>query len=59
VANTGIGLPAGEIAGLFAPFSQIDTSTLLRRQRHWTGLVISKRLCALMSGKISVESRLY
>ncbi len=58
MANTGIGLPADEIAGLFAPFSQIDTSTPHPRAGTGLGLVISKRLCERMGGTISVESRL-
>ena len=58
MANTGIGLPAGEIAGIVEPFSQIDTSTPHPRAGTGLGLVISKRLCERMGGTISVESRL-
>ena len=58
VADTGIGLPADKIADLFKPFSQIDTSTHRPRAGNGLGLVISRRLCELMGGTISVESRL-
>ena len=59
MANTGIGLPADDVAGLFEPFSQIDTSTPHPRAGTGLGLVISKRLCERMGGTISVKSRLY
>jgi len=56
VADTGIGIPDERISRLFQPFSQAESST----NRHYggtgLGLVICKRLCELMGGKIEVES---
>ena len=57
VSDTGIGIPADKIQKLFKPFSQVDTSSERRRSGTGLGLIISKRLCELMGGSISVDSK--
>ena len=56
VRDTGIGLTPGQIEGLFAAFTQVDTSTTRKFGGTGLGLVIGKRLVELMGGRIWVES---
>jgi PAS domain S-box-containing protein len=56
VSDTGIGIPLDKMAQLFKPFSQVDHSAQRRRSGTGLGLIISKRLCELMGGSISVDS---
>ena len=58
VEDTGIGIPADKIPALFAAFAQADTSTTRKYGGTGLGLVITRRLAALMEGDVGVESQL-
>ena len=58
VADTGIGIPPGQIDKLFKSFSQVDGSNARNYGGTGLGLAISQRLCQMMGGEITVESEL-
>lgn len=56
IQDTGIGIVPEELNSLFKPFSQVDNSTTRRYGGTGLGLVICRRLCEMMGGRIWVES---
>jgi signal transduction histidine kinase/ActR/RegA family two-component response regulator len=57
VVDTGIGLSKEQIDRLFKPFAQADSSTTRRFGGSGLGLMICKRLAALLGGDVAVLSR--
>ncbi len=56
VRDSGVGIPEERKERLFKPFSQVDQSITRRFGGTGLGLVICKRICELMKGRIWVES---
>ncbi|MEM7011899.1 MAG: ATP-binding protein [Verrucomicrobiota bacterium] len=56
VTDTGIGMTSEELAKVFAPFTQADTSTSRKFGGSGLGLTISRELLDLMQGTLSAES---
>jgi PAS domain S-box-containing protein len=56
VRDTGIGIPFDKQAQLFAPFTQMDSSTTRKYGGTGLGLSISKKLAELMGGTVGLES---
>ncbi len=56
VTDSGIGIAADRLAGLFEPFVQVDASTTRRYGGTGLGLAISRRLAEQMGGRLWAES---
>lgn len=56
VTDTGIGMTSQELAKVFAPFTQADTSTSRKFGGSGLGLAICRDLLELMEGALSAES---
>jgi len=59
VADTGIGIPAENLAKLFEPFGQVNLPLLAQKNRGaGLGLPICKQLVELLGGTLTLESEL-
>src|SRR5829696_9097078 len=58
VSDTGIGMTGEQMGKLFQEFSQADASTTRDYGGTGLGLALSRRLCRMMGGDITVESEI-
>jgi len=56
VTDTGIGMTPEQLERLFGAFSQADAATTRRYGGTGLGLALSRRLCRMMGGDVTVES---
>ena len=56
VKDTGAGIHREQLAGIFEPFVQADTSTTRRQEGTGLGLAITRKLVEMMDGRVWVES---
>jgi hypothetical protein len=56
VSDTGIGMSPEQLSRLFEAFSQADAATTRRYGGTGLGLALSRRLCRMMGGDVTVES---
>jgi GAF domain-containing protein/CheY-like chemotaxis protein/anti-sigma regulatory factor (Ser/Thr protein kinase) len=56
VGDTGIGMSPEQLTRLFEAFSQADAATTRRYGGTGLGLALSRRLCRMMGGDVTVES---
>jgi signal transduction histidine kinase/DNA-binding response OmpR family regulator len=57
VEDTGLGIPAAELAEVFEPFVQAESLRTAEQEGTGIGLTIVKRLTELMGGSLAVESK--
>ncbi|MDP9169732.1 MAG: PAS domain S-box protein, partial [Acidobacteriota bacterium] len=56
VTDSGIGLTDDQLAAIFAPFQQADSSIKQRYGGTGLGLALTRRFCELMGGEVSAAS---
>jgi len=56
VEDTGMGIAPDDMARLFAPFTQVESSTTRRFGGSGLGLAISRRLAGLLGGDVAMTS---
>lgn len=59
VRDTGVGIPEEDLGSIFEEFNQTENTAARRGEGTGLGLAISKRLAKVMSGDITVQSKLF
>jgi signal transduction histidine kinase len=57
VSDTGLGIPAADIARVFTPFEKINDGRSQRRSGAGLGLSLVKRIVELHGGRVAIDSR--
>jgi signal transduction histidine kinase len=57
VSDTGVGIPAGQLARIFERFYQVDGSTTRRYGGTGLGLALVKEIVDAHKGQVSVQSQ--
>jgi signal transduction histidine kinase/DNA-binding response OmpR family regulator len=57
IGDTGIGMTGEQLSRLFKPFTQADATTARKYGGTGLGLVLCKRFCQVMGGRIDVDSK--
>jgi signal transduction histidine kinase/DNA-binding response OmpR family regulator len=58
VADTGIGIPPGDLEAIFTEFTQVDSAIQRRVRGTGLGLPLCRKLATLLGGTVTVTSRL-
>ena len=56
VTDTGIGIPKDKLGLVFEEFSQVDESTTRDFGGTGLGMALTRQICQMMGGEISLES---
>ena len=56
IQDSGPGIPAERLPGLFEPFTQVDASTSRRHGGTGVGLALTKKLVETLGGNVSISS---
>ena len=59
VHDTGIGMSAEDVAGVFGEFYRAECRSLGHKEGTGLGLTITRKICRLLGGDVTADSRLH